>query len=282
VQSDSLLNVLRKLPDPELELARTEGFLVFKGKGKKLEVRMEAEVLLPVEQIEVPKKWVSLGPEFSEALLMVQECAIEEDKQKFMATCVNIAPGWMEATDNRTQMMRYTLETGIKQACLIKKSGAKDVAGMGPSKMSETDAWLHFKNSARLVISCRRYVEDFVDLSSQLKVKGTKVTMPKGLAEAAQIAEVFTQEDKDANMVSVKFMPGRVVICGRGVTGQYTERRKVKYDGPELEFMIAPKLLENVVTKFNSCVVSATRLCVKSENWRYVSLLQEPEAPKKE
>jgi hypothetical protein len=156
VQSDSLLNVLRKLPDPELELARTEGFLVFKGKGKKLEVRMEAEVLLPVEQIEVPKKWVSLGPEFSEALLMVQECAIEEDKQKFMATCVNIAPGWMEATDNRTQMMRYTLETGIKQACLIKKSGAKDVAGMGPSKMSETDAWLHFKNSARLVISCRR------------------------------------------------------------------------------------------------------------------------------
>jgi hypothetical protein len=44
---------------------------------------------------------------------------------------------------------------------------------------------------------------------------------------------VFSAEDKDANMVSVKFMPGRVVVCGKGVTGQYTERRKVKYDGPE-------------------------------------------------
>jgi hypothetical protein len=115
-------------------LSKKDGFLVFKGKGKQLEVRMEADVLLPVEQIEVPKKWVKLGPEFSEALLMVQECAIEEDKQKFMATCVNIAPGWMEATDNRTQMMRYTLETGIKKASLVKKSGAKDVAGMGPTK----------------------------------------------------------------------------------------------------------------------------------------------------
>jgi hypothetical protein len=53
-----LISILRKLAEEEIEITTSENKekLLIKGKHKKVEIRMEAEILLQTESVEKPKK----------------------------------------------------------------------------------------------------------------------------------------------------------------------------------------------------------------------------------
>jgi hypothetical protein len=60
VQAGPLLSVLRKMPEEEVEVAPSkskpedDSHLIVQGKGRKLGVRMDSEILMPLDQLEPP------------------------------------------------------------------------------------------------------------------------------------------------------------------------------------------------------------------------------------
>jgi DNA polymerase III sliding clamp (beta) subunit (PCNA family) len=271
VQADPLLAILRKLPEDEITIEETDGELVIVGKRRRAGIRRENEVLLPVSGVEKPGKWRSLPADFQEAISMVQHCT-GSDESQFVLTCVHIHPEYIEACD-KYQITRATLATGVKTATLVRGSSLKHITSLGMTQVSETGSWIHFRNPSGLVLSCRRYQEEYPNLNSFIDFKGHPITLPKGLGDAADKAKVFTTEGTDESQVLVQLRPGKIRIRGEGAAGYYQEVKKLAYDGPNLEFMVAPELLIEITKKHNDAEIDSGRLKVDGGKWIYVTAL---------
>lgn len=264
--------MLRKLGEEEIDLSVNDGVLRLMGKRRGAGIRMDTEIMLPIETVEKPKKWFPLHEDFIDAVQIVQECA-GTDASKFYTTCLHLHSKWVEACDG-SQVTRYKVKTGFVTPALVRREAIKNIISLGVTEFSETDTWMHFRNPSGLVLSCRRYVENYPDLAPLLEVTdAAPAVLPKGLGEAADKADVFSSENSEDNHVTVELRPGKLRIRGEGISGWYTEVKKMKYNGPAHTFCISPKLLVELTERHNECVISSSRLKVDGGKFQYVTCL---------
>ena len=280
VPAKPLKAILEKLVEDEIEITQEEGEVILAGKGRKAGVRMEAEILLPIDMVEKPEKWQDLHENFLEAISLVSQC-VSKDESRTDLVCVHFHPKWLEAADSN-HIARYKIPIGVSESTLVRGESLKHIGQLGVNEMAETAAWMHFRNPQGLIFSCRRYVEQFPEIGDILKLEGSSATLPPGLAEAADKAAVFSEENVDDNFVRVELRSGKLRIKGQGISGWYSETKKIKYDGPTLAFLISPKLLQQIVKKHSDVIISADRLKVEGGKWCYVACLYQPEAIEKE
>jgi DNA polymerase III sliding clamp (beta) subunit (PCNA family) len=273
VQAAPLLAILRKIPDERVTVTNTSNRFVVTGKGRQTGVAMEKEVLLPVDSVEKPEKWKKIHEDFVDAVGIVQECA-SKDQTAFTFTCVHVHPEYMEACDN-LQLTRYELPTGVSRPFLVRRDSLKHVMSMDVVKFSETEKWLHFKTATGTIMSCRRYSEKFEDLGHLLTDEGTPTVLPKALGEAAERCEIFSAENSDDNLLLIELKAGRLRVTGEGASGFHMEMKKLKYDGVDMKFRIAPKLLIELLKRHTDCKISKKhRLMVNGGKFRYCACLE--------
>lgn len=282
VQALPLINVLSKLPEDEVTVLYENGELLVRGKKRRAGIRMETEITLPIDSAEKPgEEWTPLHDDFLEAIRMVQDCA-GKDESKFALTCVHVHPKWVEACDN-FQLTRYRMKTGISEPCLIRKDSLKHIVVLDMQEFNETKNWIHFRAPGGMVLSCRRYIEEYPNLKPIFDFTGMPTQLPKGLKEAVEKAEIFSSENADNNQVRIDIKTGKLQIKGIGNSGWYAEQKKITYDGPPIVFQIGPKLLTKLVERHNDCEITANRLKVDGGKWTYVTclgLVEEQESDK--
>jgi DNA polymerase III sliding clamp (beta) subunit (PCNA family) len=273
VPAETFISIIRKLQEDELEISLAENTLLIKGKQRKAGINMEQDITLPIDAVDKPKKWKDLPDDFADAISIVQPCAGSNQSQ-FAMTCVHITSKFIEACDNH-QVTRYKIKTDVENPILIRNESLRHIVSLDMIKFSETKHWVHFKNSDGLVLSCQHFIEDYPtdDITQVLKMKGEPLSLPKGLREAVEKAEIFSSENTESSNVIVNIKKGKFKITGKGPYGWFTEVKKSKYDGDSLRFTIPPKLLVELVQHYNECEVSASRLKVKGGKFTYVTVL---------
>lgn len=283
VKADALLKILRKIKDPEISIHDDNpGEMQFRMKGKRFALIKEQQIFLPIDQVEMPGKddWYELSQEFTEAVAMVRECVSDNDNF-FALSCVHFHPDWIEGCDN-FQVMRVRIKTGFQNSVLVRGSSLRHITSLGMDQFSMTKSWIHFKNQAGLILSCRRYKDDYLDTSSRLETKGHKIILPKGMAEACDRCGIFAEDIAGAPYVTVKVRKDLVKIRGEGLNGWNEEIKGTEYDGPPMEFQISPGLLKQVSEQYNEAEISKTLLQVKGKKWHYVTVLGLPKAEDEE
>ncbi len=281
VAAKPLLALLDKLKEETIHVEPDGGELIITGeKGRSSGILMDAEIHLDVDAIEEPGEWRQLPEGFAEAVSLVATCA-KGDASYLYRVCIYLTPKWIEACDNY-QITRYRIRTGVTENYLLRQESLSQVTALGVTEISESAAWAHFRFPASgLTVSCRRYLEEFPDLSKLLEVGNAQPTvLPKALAEAAERAEIFSAENADDNKLHIEMSPGKLRIKGEGTKGWYRERQQVTYQGPPIRFLISPKMLKEILQRHNEVLISAERLKVESDRWQYVSCLGKPEEPK--
>jgi hypothetical protein len=280
VAAEPLRKALQILEDEEVEVEQRGGKLVLTAVASRslVAIRMESEILLPVHLIEKPGAWRPLPPEFGDAVKIVQETA-KNDAEAFITTVIHVHPDYLEAIEG-VQATRYRLETGVETPFLARRTALGPLAGLGMTKISETEKWTHFRNSAGLTYSVRRYNEAFADLGGLFVPAGEPATLPSGVAKAAELAAVFSGEDKDNNEVTVELREGKMKVRGDGSHGYARRRLDLAYHGPPGTFRISPVLLATIVEESNKdehkeCQISADKLWVSASRWCYVTSLGE-------
>ncbi len=274
VKADPLLALLARLPEDRVDVDAKDGGLLVKGKRRRGSVTMEEEVVLPVGDVPEPTDWQPLPEDFDEAVAIVQATA-GKDASQFYLTCINITPTCLEACDN-FQICRYPMETGVSAPLLVRRDSLVHVCGLGMTEMSEGDSWLHFRNSSGLTLSCRTNRDEpypTETITAILDVNGDRTLLPDGLADAVERAEVFSQDNVEANQVQVELKPGKLRLSGRGASGWYEEMREAKYDGEPLKFLIAPGLLRELIARTNECEITPGRLKIDGQRFQYVACL---------
>lgn len=274
VPAAKLMVLLRKLPDETIDVELSNHELLVRGKKRRRAgIPIETEIVLAIDVVEKPDSWGPLDDEFSKAVALVESCG-SRDVNNFTLTCVHLTPKWVEACD-RKQITRYRMDTGIKTPALVKRDSIKQIVALGMVKVAETDTWLHFKNSAGLVLSLRRFVEDYPAMKEFLKVEGTPTKLPKGLAAAVDLAEEFSRENAEVNHVTVKIAGDKLTVRGEGPMGWFEEPKKIVYSGQPMSFTISPAILSEIVRSkmTDKCIVSQKRLKVDGGKWVYITCL---------
>ena len=281
VKAKPVLDLLQKLDDDEVEIEGAGSELKIKGRMRKASFTMESNVMLPIESIDRPTEWFATSLELEDALRVVTPCASKEESQ-FTLTCVHIHPAYLEACD-RFQMARYRTEIGVKNEMLVRAESLQQVVGLGVKEVAESPAWLHFRNKDGLVISFRRYIEEYVKLDHFLETENmSPVSLPGGIDKIVGRAEIFSGENALGNNVLVDLTKNRIVIKGEGVIGWYKEMQKVEYDGPPFRFLIQPQLLIEVSKKAKSCGVLGDRLMVQADRFSYLTCTTVPDDKEKD
>lgn len=280
VASKSLLAYLNKIPDEVIDIKvneETKSFTIL-GRGKKTDFLVAFEKTFEIDKVERPYKenWVELSPRFGDAIGMVAECA-KKDASDSVLTCVHIHPDFVEASDE-TQWCRVRLRTKTKEPFLVKKDAIRHIVNLDMTEMAQTDSWIHFRNPAGLVFSCRRKASKFPDVSHLLEPipKAKRMTLPKELAEDAGAVNVAASEDKDANAIVVELEPGKFCITGLGVTIKAKHWKKCDYSGKPLAFMIQPDMLVQITKREKTCLIGRNRMKMKGDFWNYLVDLAEP------
>ncbi len=291
VRAKPILQLLDRLPDEKIILSLTDGELLVSGlNGRKSGLVVEREVRLLLSQTEDPGKddWRNLPANFSEAIKLAAECTGSDDP-KFWLTCVHVHPKYVEACDNK-RILRYTvdLEGVINGEFLIRSSAAEAIHDLGMEKVCETQNWVHFQNRNEVVLSCRRWLDEFRDLGPVLESAkgGRTIELPDGLGEAAKRAAIFANEigvkGKPKIMIRLQDGDGKsnnknLLVRGEGPLGWLEEPFSVTYTGPTLAFMATPTLLSEIGRRSNAVDVANNKLYVRSDNYEYVALLSVPE-----
>jgi len=282
VQAEPLLAILSKLPEKEIDISIKNNELFIRGKQRRVGIRMESKIVLPVDSVEEPKGWKKLPADFADAIKWVQPCA-GDNQSEFNMTCIHLCETWMEACDNY-QAIRYKIKTDIRKPTLIRKDSIKHIIEMDMIDVSQTKRWIHFRNSSGLMLSCRHWMEEYPDLKDILKGKGEPWDLPKGLREAIEKAQVFSSEDPAGDNMIIDLQPGILTITGKGAAGWFTARKKTLYKGSILQFTISTRILLELVEHFNEykCRISKGRLKVKGGKLTYITVLGKAKEKKKE
>lgn len=278
IPSEPLIGLLKKLSASEINVEISDGVLKIKSGRGRATIKIESEIKLPVGSLETPEKWSALPEGFMDAMSVVIPCA-GSDSSKFILTCVNVAPEWLESSDNY-QVCRYRLKTGIKVPTIIKHTSLQSILGMGMDEFGETENWFHFRRKKKLVIACRRYMDKFPSdtIESILSTPaGSRVKIPKNIGAALDKCQVFITKDLGGSFVDVRFKDGAMKVNGVGAYGDYSEICDVKYSGDPIQFRIDPNLLAEISRRDGKCSVSPKLVKVESEKFIYVTATQKAE-----
>ncbi len=261
VRAEKLLEVLKRMPEEEIDLEIESKILYLKGKGRKVKLVMEEDIFLPVDEVEKPKKseWQDLHGDFTEAVDVSHRCCSRRREDEFAKRCVHICERFMEACDN-IRLVRFPVQAFVSGSVLVRGESIKSIVQLGVTKGQETDNWLHFWSPTGLRISIRKYaVEHYPDMTSFLNLRGEKINFPKGLEQAADLAGQFADVNGD---IYISAENGIMTVTARNEHGESSEKRRLKYDGPKLGFMIAPKLIADLVAKYTQLEVTEQSLRV--------------------
>mgnify|MGYP000960081853 CR=1 FL=1 len=273
VKAKPFLELLQKLPDEVLKVEVAENELIVRGNRRKSGIRMEHEILLAVNEIEWPGKgdWTKLPDDFNEAAEVVRQC-VSKEEGAFALTCVHVHPKFLESCDN-SQACRYPLRTGFSNPVLIRSRAILHVGSLSVTEVSVGESWVHFRNDSGLIISCRKYSEDFPDLSEILKTNGSQVQLPEGLEAAAEMARIFSRDNVENDSVEIQLVGNKLKLRGEGPQGWHTETKSIEYSGPDLAFRISPNLLKSVLARSRECILARTRLWIDAGKFMYVTAL---------
>jgi hypothetical protein len=273
-----LLDLLNKMDEEEVEVVQENGHVLVAGKRRRAGVRVDKEALgksieFVSKYVPDPKTWKPLGNEFCEAVQGVLDSAGKDETT--VLVCVHVHPKWVEACDGY-QMSRFRLPTGFESPVLVRRDAMKPVSELGVTHFSISDSWVHFKNKAGVSVACRRYLEEYKNLSPFLKPGEQKVVLPKNLAEAVERAEVFSSDNADNNLVRVELTPprpgkknGRLRVRGTGVSGWFEEDKVCEYSGPPTAFLIAPTILVQLMKREADCTMTEERMVINGGTWKH-------------
>lgn len=279
IDANTMLRVLEKWPEEEIEFKREKGKLLYKGKNIRGGFNTEDRIILPTKNIEKPKTWNKLPNDFLDAVTQVMDCASTDPNSPHLS-CIHITPKLIEACDG-VQAARYHTKTLFKEEVLLQHMAMKRIVGLEVNEFSTTKLanWVHFRNAAGLVVSCHKCFEDYpTDILTKIfNKKGTPTTLPKGLNKIVERLKAHMDQDKGSQWVTVALESGVAKISSTGKRGFQTERGKVSYKGKPINFLINPQLLQRLSNKHDECLVTDSSLIIKKDKFNYISSLWVPE-----
>lgn len=285
VHAETLLKTLSTWPFDNIQFKMKEGGLAFRGKDAKGLLRVEKDIRLPIKDVETPTKWKKLPGEFQEAVELVGGCASKNSASPHLC-CIHLTSEKLEACDG-VQAGRFPLKLPFKKPILVKRDSLQSVCNenvmdMGPSAISETKNWVHFKGKGSqdtgLIVSCHKFFDDYPDdeLDKIFATKGSPAVLPEEIKGLVGRIDYYLNDAKVSQWLIVRIDSKHIKITGSGKSGKQTVKDKIKYKGKPVAFNINPHLLRELGVKHDKCRIAKNFIKIKKGEFEYITSLWMP------
>jgi len=98
---------------------------------------------------------------------------------------------------------------------------------------------------------------------------------PDNLKEILDRAIIFTEEENVANSyVDIEVEARKIIVKSKSETAWFEESSRIKYDGEPVSFTITVKLMADILSLTNECILLDKMLRFTGENWVYLTTLR--------
>lgn len=277
VEAGNLYKFLGKVKTDDLNLELKNNEIVFTAGRAKAGLTIQAEIKLPLEEINGKKKWEELPENFTKFIgFAMTSCS--KDMSRPVITCVHVnESGIIEASDSY-RITRCDLKSDLPIATfLLPASSAVEVVKINPTKAFKKEGWIHLSNEEGTEISCRILNDTYPDASSVLNMTGDRLILPQTIDEVLERAMVFSKREHLLDeIITITIQNNVFEISSRSSTGWFREEINMRYSGDKIMFSITPFLLKGILSETRECHISKerTKLKFEGEGWQYVTMLR--------
>ncbi len=268
VPAKEFITLISKMKSEELDITMSTGEIKIKGGKAKAGLRLESEILIPIDDMDIPTKWRKMPADFEKAVRMCLP-SVSKDQTKPVLTCISIDDVDMISSDNQ-RLTAYTMDSGLfKEPVLIPADAAKALLTNKPIKCGLSKGWLHFKNKDDLVFSCRYLDEVFPDVSRLITEEGITITFPKNLPEILDKANTVME----GVLVKITLKDNTITINSTGAVGWFEESAKTKYTEKAISFEIGSDHLAQMIKGDVDVLLTKNTLEFSTEDFIHVVLV---------
>jgi hypothetical protein len=273
IEAELLYKFLLKVKTAQISLEIDETKVTMKSGRSKAEFNIDPEIKLPLddEKLTEKGKWYELPKNFIEAVTMAKACT-SKDMIRVKLTCVHVnKKGIIESSDGY-RIFRYRLGEKLPiNSVLIPANSINSVIRIKPNKVADGNGWIHFKNDAGTVISCRVLNEEYMNVSEHLKdgKNGVELEFPKELVTTLDTAEIFAENF----MVKITITKKKLIVTSQSQLANFKEELDLVNKVEPFAFQITPYLLKDILKQVSACTIYNDRLIFKNDNWKYMTEL---------
>jgi hypothetical protein len=261
-------------------------FYVKDGNAKIKSGKMKAK--LATADVEAPLEWMKesgldkdihwekLPKEFVTAL---DWCKFSTSKDVSIKaqTCLKVMNDRVLSTDG-FRISRYIMEEDMGITSLIPKEAIPII-----DSFSEADefgvigeSWFCIRNSkTNMMCGIRLVIGDLPEGAEKLFDKeGEEIKLPEGLKELIKRAGKFVEGISDeSKVIDIIIKKGEIKCKGIKSTGYFEQRNDLKYDGPDMGFLVIPTLFEQILDKVQSIILCENFLAFKVGNFSHLMVV---------
>lgn len=276
IKAEELYKLLSKVKTEKIDVTITDNEIKLSSGRTKVGMTLQSEIKLPLDDsIAHVGEWKEIPEGFSKFVkLAVGACSKIISEYKF--TCVHITKhGIIEASDGyKITYCQLKEEMPIK-TFLLPASSAVEVVRIDPTQISEGHGWVHFKNAAGTILSCRILEEEYGNTSAFLKSDGERITFPLSLRATLDRAEIFAKRDAAlAESITVDINKGKLTVKSKSDSGWFEETLNMEYDREAISFDITPYLMKGILEETQGCQVDSSKLKFEGAGWVHVVTLR--------
>lgn len=274
IQASELYQFLKKVKVEEIEMETTDNEIILKAGRSRAGLIRQAEIKLPLKEINEHKNWQPIPEHFLKAIEMTSGVCAQSVTKPIMNSVHICDKGYVEGSDNY-RIMRHRIGKLPMKTFLIPSGSAKELLKLDLVEMAEGKGWVYFRSKTGTVISCRMFADKYPNTDTFLKVTGTEITFPADIREILERAEIFCNSTKIADdTVEITLKSKRLLFSSKSDTGWFKESVETDYNGAPITFLITPTLFRNILNETKSGVLSERFLKFQGVNWEYVGVLK--------
>ena len=274
VPAYDLIQLVTKFPDKEITLTIKSQQLVILGKKKRAGLTIHSEILLPIEDIKVPKKMEKIKEGIMEALIMAAKIC-SPGHEDYRVSHVHISSNKIQSTD-KYRFLRTSIVTGLK-TILVPSNALLTIADIKINKIKMTKGWLWFGNKdIRLGICCseEEYYEDKMIDNVITMNNGKPVQLPKEMINVVDRALIMAKDDV-TRMSKIILTSRFITVRTQKESGWYEERQSVKYKGKDMKLFVGLSLFKDLLNKTHKVYISQDKIKMKKNNIEFLICLGE-------
>ncbi len=258
VKADSLHRLANRLTLDTIKMTQKDGLLIVKGQGVEAELPMLVEdeiynLVSGVQKGVKDQKWQKVPEGMMEALGFCMFAASKNATQA-AAMCVGVKGKDVMAADGVRFSWCELKDTTRKNFMINAESVAQLIRFGGFHQFCVSDAWVHFKTKDKAVFHVRRNKGDYPMAKGKklfAEFVGVQVKLSpedrESINEAVATASVLSEETPIDKTVEVLIEKNRVICKGESEHGKVSRRKKIKYEGDELSFLINPAFFTQIL-----------------------------------
>lgn len=279
VKAEELYLFLSKLKHEDIDIEITESELLLTAGKSKAGLKLQQNILLPLEELGKISAWEKLPDNFVDALTFTHAAA-SKDMAYPVLTCVHIREdGVIEASDNY-KISRFTL--GEKMPCssfLLSAAIIKELINFEIVAIADSFGWKHFKTKDDVVFSARIFEGVFPNIDNIiLGDKKAIFTFPKTFKESLERAVVFSKNEYTAEKeIKITISDKKIKIECASEYGWFEEYTNLRYTGESIAFLVHPDFLKEILLQITTCCVFENVIKFIGADWEHFIRLYEME-----